>query len=808
MSDFLSEKTSFSWTVVSGPGGSGKSRLVQELCVDSAPYWRAGFLAPGHSFVSWATWKPYKNTLIIIDYAAERIDEARNIFNGLVQNQQITDGHLFVRVILVEREGKGQWLEKLLGNRSERYVLEQVRYSIADIELTSMSEEVLWEGLNILNQDQTASLPLPPREQLISDLKVIDPLCRPLYTILATDALISGRNIRLWDRERLMLDVLGRERQSWLEAGVTRPYENLLALATMVGGLTEAVLEQTDLNIDLPNFESFDRNLYSAMSGCALEGEDLPPLKPDLVGEFFVLNHIKGRNERLTAKNARDLSSAAWKICGGSEQRNFFIELIKYVSPSKLIFFLNRLIIDYGDHPAAIYFLYRPEGPDIDLLYWGSLVVAGIHDNLSSGKIENARLLFSFLSSLKPDELRTIDAEDMLVKAAFTFLSSKEWLELPEDPNSMLQLAKEQTFKEYSTFSTRLAYCHGSANAINSLLTAGKNSILNQILDDQYILVQEHPEENQLQAQYARSLRILVCSEGELEQREAYLETLRSFCKHFENNIMLYVELAKAADSLINIYLNSDRIGDAERMNQIIRGLYRLRTKQRIIQNPSSYEDIMDFKLEVYEDDIVELEYTLAKSDLWLIEPFILAKRYRDSNYLLKEINRIWQMRHPKNPDYAILWGYALMKDADACSQLGQFNMIAKAVKELNELAEKFPDHQAILGFSSKIATIGFNCAIAQMDIPLAEEMFAIVKELANPPQACQEAIVNYADCAFKLCTTYQEKKEDEKSMRVIQDAILALRSETYKQVLLARSSESSIHEFYEWLDKVETWPD
>ena len=68
---------------------------------------------------------------------------------------------------------------------------------------------------------QRAGKQPPAAEALLDRLREIDPLRRPLFAILAADALIAGRNVREWDRERLMRDVLARERERWAKMGVT-----------------------------------------------------------------------------------------------------------------------------------------------------------------------------------------------------------------------------------------------------------------------------------------------------------------------------------------------------------------------------------------------------------------------------------------------------------------------------------------------------------------------------------------------------------------------------------------------------------
>jgi hypothetical protein len=207
---FLASASDFLWLVVCGPAGSGKSRLVQEFCVRAAAHWRAGFLLAGQRFDDWASWMPSADTLIAVDYAAERVDEIRTLLHGLLHRQNDKSRRAAVRVLLLERKCDGPWLKDVMGSRSESYAIEQAGFPDSPLALGAMDEEELWEA--IYSMHETASVSPPDRAPLMAPLRALDPLGRPLYAIFAADALTAGRDVGEWDRERLMRDVLERER--------------------------------------------------------------------------------------------------------------------------------------------------------------------------------------------------------------------------------------------------------------------------------------------------------------------------------------------------------------------------------------------------------------------------------------------------------------------------------------------------------------------------------------------------------------------------------------------------------------------
>ena len=118
------------WCVVSGPAGSGKSRLAREFAkqLSEQDGWGAGFLRHDDKTgkLSWdladaALWSPSKNTLIIVDYAQFYGRELRSLLLSMisrVQSSQDSDPAPIVRLLLIDRQGglhqDVSWLKSFL----------------------------------------------------------------------------------------------------------------------------------------------------------------------------------------------------------------------------------------------------------------------------------------------------------------------------------------------------------------------------------------------------------------------------------------------------------------------------------------------------------------------------------------------------------------------------------------------------------------------------------------------------------------------------------------------------------------------
>lgn len=284
LSNFLGgPERPFRWMVLHGSGGVGKSRLALELCIALRNEWHAGFLPQEGEEPDWSRWQPLVPTLIVVDYAARDTDQAGMLLRAL-SGRGPADGTIRlsapVRVLLIERIGKGDWLDKIVGTGTEKARVEACHAKDAegkaiDLPLSAVSDP--WPIFEfVLNE---AKKPLPDKEETLAALERIDPERRPLFAYFMADAIAAGRDTRQFDAARLLDDVINRARDKfWQPAGATPKEERLLALATMTRGLPASVVDDLKEKL-LPPWD-VDRHpaAFLAMTGRE-SGEIIAPLR-------------------------------------------------------------------------------------------------------------------------------------------------------------------------------------------------------------------------------------------------------------------------------------------------------------------------------------------------------------------------------------------------------------------------------------------------------------------------------------------------------------------------------------------------
>ena len=110
---FINNEASFSWWAVTGQAGAGKSRLALET-LNRLPVTWFGFFLKDRILKIGDEFKPFADTLVIIDYVCGREPVIADIIEELFQKFSSTDYKL--RILLIEREnsrGNGSWYAKL-----------------------------------------------------------------------------------------------------------------------------------------------------------------------------------------------------------------------------------------------------------------------------------------------------------------------------------------------------------------------------------------------------------------------------------------------------------------------------------------------------------------------------------------------------------------------------------------------------------------------------------------------------------------------------------------------------------------------
>ncbi len=291
---FLEAGDTVAWWLVTGPGGSGKSRLALELCLAARPRWNAGFLARVDTPVDWLRFRPNRPTLVVVDYVATRAAETSAMVLQL--NRAVAHLPHPVRVLLLERD-EGSWSSRFAreDSHTEAAVLAASQHA-APLELRPMAiDDLLSIAVDVARHHGT-----PMTEaSFATRMRSLDPFGRPLFGMLAADAIAADLTDTIGDSgalQRVLRREVARWRQLFDHEDRWRRFQNLLTLATMVGGIPPQsggfeFLATTEVAALLPDLNLLDPEQYESVAG-AHSDVVLPGLQPDILGERFVLDSL------------------------------------------------------------------------------------------------------------------------------------------------------------------------------------------------------------------------------------------------------------------------------------------------------------------------------------------------------------------------------------------------------------------------------------------------------------------------------------------------------------------------------------
>ena len=328
----------FTWWILTGNGGAGKSRIALEL--------KNRLTIQGNFFCDFVmthelthkarNWTIEQPTLFIIDYAARFSETILELIKDLSTR---TNLKYCVRILLIEREINGDWWQKYFRNVELKISV----YDEKPLNLTGLVQSdllsIIHEVLKKRNQKTAFS-----DEQIMLILRHLDSQMRPLFAMFLGVALADMVSLFRWSQSDLLKYMLFREdeiikhRYKKIDQPLLRKHKNLLVLSTICYGLTKMqLIALLDRGLTwLPSADSFDLMLYCSLSGSDFPSdlEGIAPLLPDILGEFFVL-------EEFNQDSSKPLRNEAWtkEIMAVSNDTN-----------QKSEFFVRRVLQDFPSH--------------------------------------------------------------------------------------------------------------------------------------------------------------------------------------------------------------------------------------------------------------------------------------------------------------------------------------------------------------------------------------------------------------------------------------------------------------------------
>ncbi len=378
--NFIGEKDDtckFRWWLITGPGGMGKSRIAQLLCLRLEGYY-SGFLEikSSNAFTNWEIWNPTVPTLIIIDYALSKVEKVAEIITT-VKRRSKTYSHP-VRLLLLDRKETEEWEKKNRIGTEIEDSLYRDKISPEDTKLAlkplSVGEqwEIILQIIKTENPDRI-ELVLDTKNNILEKLAELDKERRPLFTFLVGMALSKGDNVRDWNTFNLLDNTLKRLEDLWsryIDQNEMDIYTRVLVVNTLCGKLDKKALAQLLAKID-PNtvYKQFIHNYevitqqYESDRNAVWQG-----LQPDILGEFFVLKTIEKilidepvNGDEIVSKliqfsreisydNLFDFSQMLWEdFIYNKKTYNLFEELHRQVSKSQNVFERSLLSIIFSN---------------------------------------------------------------------------------------------------------------------------------------------------------------------------------------------------------------------------------------------------------------------------------------------------------------------------------------------------------------------------------------------------------------------------------------------------------------------------
>ena len=341
---FLDNDLNFSFCVISGPGGIGKSKLAHSFIQRqnrNQTGWKMFFVNEDtlDQMATCDDWNHDSNTLLVVDYAGIEPALLHRCFVNVANYEKKFEKKL--RIILLDRIGMIRRPDQDTNETIVEYpnwfraiVTPWNRDSFADpqylmrflygpfIELEGLTEE---EYISLIH-DFAAAIKADALEKYgviipdISDQQILDIIdfsnrtsspsncSRPIFIMLATDAILNGGDLSTSNITEMMDVLYKRDREQWDkiigDEKLFLSLEKALVYATIFGEWTgedslviagENVGNVIEEGMQNPRKQGKIEDWLKQMGDASTPIEDVKIVayEPDIVGEYYVLKQFK-----------------------------------------------------------------------------------------------------------------------------------------------------------------------------------------------------------------------------------------------------------------------------------------------------------------------------------------------------------------------------------------------------------------------------------------------------------------------------------------------------------------------------------
>ena len=471
LDNFLSADDDFLITAITGQGGIGKSKLMHYYMLRETGNLEWKIVFPARKQIELIVkqhkeWRYPKNLLFIIDYVGENAEVIGEWISLLNHTKERPPK---MRIVMLERQGittdvnglslYPHWFKQILnaaGHNFNKLLYQGQKFHA----LEPLQKDDLFSLMDNIAENQKKNISIRDKTAVYEHAvrmgnKEKHRFATPLMTILLTDAFLNGKSLGQLDSKNLMDYIIEKHQNYWLNSicGGNKDYytylEEMIVYATAIGGWDLKPLPEPLSNASTTILNSYNRSglrlLISGVSEYESQEMILPPLVPDIVGEYLVLWYLK---ENTT--------------------KTYYFEFVRILWRKQVEFtsFLNRCINSYLCDSEFVELVEGEnslfsEWSDLFPSYCQSLLLVNLSYKLS---LERCKKVVEMSAALARDERYSGNQEIVLTYAQGLFNLSNEQ-EVKEREASIEKLAVLARDERYSgNKEIVLTYAQGLVN--------------------------------------------------------------------------------------------------------------------------------------------------------------------------------------------------------------------------------------------------------------------------------------------------------------------------------------------------------